>query len=241
MKPKVNPLFFIYQWFVAFPVMLVITVFAALFTIVFSPFSPNSNFVYAPVRWWGRMFCYVVFIRVKITGIENIDPKQSYIIAGNHQSWYDIFVLYGWLPVIFKWIMKAELHKIPLIGKACDSAGHIFMNRSNPIEAKKSLEKAEQQLQHGVSVVIFPEGTRTYSGKLQKFKRGAFHLATDLQLPILPFTIKGSFHCMPRTTFNVKPGLIEVQIHRPIDVKPYLPDHIQELIQTTWNDINSAL
>ena len=103
-----------------------------------------------------RLFCWIMFVRVKIEGLENLNRKQSYVVACNHQSMYDIFVIYGWLPMFFKWIMKAELRKIPLVGKACESAGHIFINRSSAMAAKHSLEKAEAQLQNGVSVVVFP-------------------------------------------------------------------------------------
>ena len=193
MKTKPHPLFVLYQWLVAFPVLLVLTILTAVFTIILSPVFPNAQFSYFPARWWGRFFCYLLFIKVKITGIEKLDPKKSYVIAANHQSIYDIFVVYGWLPMIFKWVMKAELRRIPLVGKACESAGHIFINRKNPVSAKKSLDRAEAQLRNGVSVVVFPEGTRTYTGQMGKFKKGAFRMAADLQLPIVPVTLRGCF------------------------------------------------
>ena len=102
MKTKPHPLFVLYQWLVALPVLLVLTILTAVFTIVLSPVFPNAQFSYFPARWWGRFFCYLLFIKVKITGIEKLDPKKSYVIAANHQSIYDIFVVYGWLPMIFK-------------------------------------------------------------------------------------------------------------------------------------------
>lgn len=240
MKAKRHPLFSIYQWLIAFPVLLVLTIITAVATTILSPLFSNKRFSYFPARWWGRAFCYLLFVKVKVSGLENLNPKQSYVIACNHQSIYDIFVVYGWLPMIFKWVMKAELRKIPLVGKACEAAGHIFINRSNPIAAKHSLEKAEEQLQNGVSVVIFPEGTRTYDGKMGSFKRGAFRIATDLSLPIVPVTLRGCYQTLPRNTFNVTPGLIEIIIHKPIDVLPYLPDKSHELIQMTWDEINSS-
>jgi len=84
-----------------------------------------------------------LFVTVKISGLENLNQRQSYVVVCNHQSMFDIFVVYGWFPFLFKWMMKAELRQIPLVGKACEAAGHIFINRSNPITAKHSLEKAE--------------------------------------------------------------------------------------------------
>jgi 1-acyl-sn-glycerol-3-phosphate acyltransferase len=241
MKTKPHPLFVLYQWLVAFPVLLVLTILTAVFTIILSPVFPNAQFSYFPARWWGRFFCYLLFIKVKITGIEKLDPKKSYVIAANHQSIYDIFVVYGWLPMIFKWVMKAELRRIPLVGKACESAGHIFINRKNPVAAKKSLDRAEAQLRNGVSVVVFPEGTRTYTGQMGKFKKGAFRMAADLQLPIVPVTLRGCFERLPRNGFVVMPGLIEMIIHEPVEVKGYENEKQPELMQTLHDIIESAL
>ena len=218
-----------------------LTVITAISTIILSPIFPNSTVSHFPAKWWSRLICYLLFIRVKVTGVEKLKITDSYIVAANHQSIFDVFVMYGWLPNIFKWIMKAELRKIPLVGKACESAGHIFIDRSNPIAAQKSLKRAEKQLINGVSVVIFPEGTRTKTGSMSRFKKGAFRIATDLSLPIVPVTIKGSFECLPRNTMYVSPGVIEMIFHNPIDVKLYNTEQTQELIQDTWNIINEDL
>ena len=241
MKTKPHPLFVLYQWLVALPVLLVLTILTAVFTIVLSPVFPNAQFSYFPARWWGRFFCYLLFIKVKITGLEKLDPKKSYVIAANHQSIYDIFVVYGWLPMIFKWVMKAELRKIPLVGKACESAGHIFIDRKNPVAAKKSLDKAEAQLRNGVSVVVFPEGTRTYTGQIGKFKKGAFRMATDLHLPIVPVTLRGCFERLPRNGFIITPGTIEMIVHEPVEVEGYEHEKQPELMQKLHDIIESAL
>ncbi len=241
MRTRMNPLFFVYQWLVVFPIMVVITIIVALSTTFLSPLLPNSKLAYHPAKIWARLCCYLNFVRVKINGLDKLNPHQSYVFALNHQSIFDIFVVYGWLPFIFKWMMKAELRKIPFIGKACESAGHIFINRSNSMDAKHSLEKAEAQLKNGVSLVVFPEGTRTRTGEMGIFKRGAFRVATDLSLPVVPVTIRGSFERLHHSSFNVLPGTIELFIHEPIDVAPFLPDHTAELIQKTWDVIHSAL
>ena len=242
MKTKKRPLlFFLYQWFFAFPVLLVITALVALSTMVLSPLFPNSKLSYYPARWWARVFCRLTFVNVKVSGLEKLNPKQSYVFVLNHQSLYDIFAVYGWIPNIFKWMMKAELRKIPLVGKACESAGHIFIDRINPITAGHSLEKAEAQLRNGISVVVFPEGTRTTTGEMSKFKRGAFRIATDLFLPIVPITIRGSYERLNRNTLKVTPGTIEMIIHDSIDVAPFLPENSAGLIQKTWEEIHSSL
>lgn len=241
MEKKKPFLFIFYQWLVVFPIMLVLTVLVALATILLSPLFPNTRLSYFPARIWARIACKLCFVQVKVTGLKNLNPHQSYVFALNHQSSFDIFVVYGWMPCFFKWMIKAEIHRIPFVGQACDAAGHIFISRNNPVAAKHSMEKAEAQLQNGVSLAIFPEGTRTYTGQLGVFKRGAFRIATDLSLPIVPVTIKGSFERMHRNTLNITPGLIEMIIHKPIDISSLNPDNVSGLIQLTWDTINNAL
>ena len=241
MKPKKNILFSVYLWLIAMPILVIITILVALSTIILSPLLPNSRISYYPAQMWARWCCRLSFVKVRVIGMENLQPNQSYVFALNHQSIFDIFVVYGWLPFIFKWMMKAELRNIPFIGKACEAAGHIFIDRTHPIAAKKSLERAELQLRNGVSMVVFPEGTRSYTGKMGKFKRGAFRIATDLSLPVVPVTLRGSFERLHRNSANVKPGTIEMYIHKPINVVPFLPDKSAELIQETFDIIQSKL
>ncbi|MDP4239222.1 MAG: lysophospholipid acyltransferase family protein [Bacteroidota bacterium] len=234
-------LFPFYQWIVVFPILLILTILVALATILLSPVFPNTRLSYFPARLWARVACKFCFVHVKVVGLENLNPHQSYVLALNHQSLFDIFVVYGWMPCFFKWMIKAEVHRIPFVGQACDAAGHIFINRSNPVSARLSLEKAKARLQNGVSLAIFPEGTRTYSGQMGKFKRGAFRIATDLSLPIVPISLKGGFDRLPRNTLNVTPGLIEMIIHKPIDLNFEHPENGSDLIQQTWDIIHSSL
>ncbi len=237
-----KPIFFIiYQWLIALPVLLIITPLVAIATMILSPILPNSSVSYFPACWWGRIICHLLFIKVKLINVDKLDTRQSSIIIANHQSAFDVFAIYGWYPGVFKWIMKAELRRIPLVGKACEAAGHVFIDRSNPIAAIKSLKRAEQQLMDGVSVVIFPEGTRTRDGKMGMFKRGAFRLAADLSLPVVPVTIRGSFERMPRKALYVKPGTIEMIFHNPIGIAPYLPDNIHQFIQVCRDEIEKDL
>jgi len=241
MKSINRVIFFVYQWLFAFPILLVITILVAVSTILLSPLIPNSTLSYYPARFWARAFCSLCFVKVKVSGLEYLESGQSYVFALNHQSIFDVFVVYGWFPIIFKWMMKAELRKIPLVGKACEAAGHIFLDRSSPIAAKRSLQKAGASLKNGVSLVVFPEGTRTYTGEMSSFKRGAFRVATDLSLPVVPVTLRGSFDRLPRNSVNVLPGTIEIIISPPIDITPYIPHRMPELIQDTWDAVHAAL
>lgn len=241
MRQKKHILFRFYQWLVAYPIIMVVTMLVALSTMILSPILPNSKLAYYPAQWWGRFICKLCFVRVRVRGSVVLNPQQSYVFVLNHQSIFDVFVVYGWLPYVFKWLMKAELRKIPFVGKACESAGHVFIDRMNPVAAKRSLRKAESQLRDGISLVIFPEGARTYTGEIGKFKRGAFQIAADLSLPIVPVTIKGAFERMHRHSLNVTPGLIEIHVHKPIDMNFFQPEQMPELIQKTRDKINSFL
>ena len=137
--------------------------------------------------------------------------------------------------------MKKELRRIPFVGKACVSAGHIFIDRSNSVRAKQSIEKAEERLRNGSSVVIFPEGTRTRTGKLMRFKRGAFAIAADLHLPVVPITIKGAFEVMPTDSWYIKPGVIEMIVHPPVDTQGLTMENLPEFMAQFHHTIDSAL
>lgn len=232
-------LFAIYQWIIAIPLFVVSTIITSILTLILSPILPNSKISYLPAIIWGKFCCYVFFINVRINGLEHLDRKQSYVFTANHQSVFDIFSVYGWLPFIFKWLMKMELRKVPFIGFACQTAGHIFIDRSNPIAAKQSMDKAAEQLKNGNSVVIFPEGTRTKNGQLGRFKRGAFNLAAELGLPIVPMTISGSFDRI--RSFRIKPGTITLTIHPPILSSEISSKTTNEIMSKTWDIINSKL
>lgn len=230
-----------YQWLVAFPVLLVITILTAILTILITPFGVNTDVAYFPARFWSRIICALLFVKVDVSGLEHIDKEQSYVFVCNHQSMFDVFVIYGWLPVFFKWVMKAELRRIPFVGKACEAAGHIFLNRTNPKGIQHSLENAERQLVNGISVVIFPEGTRTYDGSVGRFKRGAFVIATDLKLPVIPITIDGAFERLKRNSANIHPGIIRVVIHPAVQIDAYLPDKQQQLADDCHDIVVSGM
>ena len=233
-------LFDVYQWLIVIPLLVPVTALTAIVTIILSPIVPNSELAYWPARMWARIICKLLFIKVEVRGLEHIQKGQSYVFVCNHQSLFDVFVIYGWLPVIFKWVMKAELRHIPLVGKACDSAGHIFINRANPKAAQRSIVEAEQKLRNGVSVVLFPEGTRTYTGRVGKFKRGAFVLATDLSLPIVPMTLNGAFERLRRNSVRVNSGRIEMVVHPAVMVRENTEDGQKELAKECREIIAAA-
>ena len=213
-------LYFIYQYLIAWPIFVVITLFTAIFTILLVPFR-NSEFVHKEQQFWSRSIFRLMFLPVSVDGAEHIQKGQSYVFVANHQSMFDVWLVYGWLPVIFKWLMKAELRKVPFVGTACKAAGHIFVDRRNAKAAMDSIRNVEKQLVNGVCTVIFPEGTRSATGEVGRFKRGAFQIAIDLGLPVIPLSLDGCFEALPKGKPFVHHHPVHMHIGEPIDLKQF--------------------
>lgn len=209
-------IFRLYQWVVAAPIILVLTILTALVCLGASGLNGRRWGGYYPPRLWSRCVCRLWFVNVKVAGRENLDPKQAYVFVANHQSAFDIWSVYGYLNHPFKWLMKKSLEKIFLVGPACKTVGHVFVDDSSIHGIKATIEEAKKTLSGNMSLMIFPEGTRTHDGRMIPFKRGAFLLAAEFRLPVVPITIEGAFKAMPRNTYNVTPGSVRITIHKPI-------------------------
>ena len=207
----------IYQILLMVPVMLVVTTLAAIVTIIGSALGGARWWGYYPQIIWARLFCWLNFVTVSVTGHENIRKNTSYVFVANHQGAFDIFSIYGWLGHNFRWMMKKSLEKIPLVGFSCRISGQVYVDNSSPSAIRATMADAERQLDKGMSVVVFPEGSRTFTGAVGRFKRGAYTLAVEFGLPVVPVTIDGAFRVMPRTAFAPRPGHIRLTIHRPIE------------------------
>ncbi|MEE0952261.1 MAG: lysophospholipid acyltransferase family protein [Paludibacteraceae bacterium] len=220
MKSVLYFLYGLYQYIIVWPIMVVLTLFTAVFTMIFVPFR-NAEFVHKVQQFWSRSFYRLMFLPVTVEGLEHIQPGQSYVFVSNHQSMFDVWLIYGWLPVIFKWLMKAELRKVPFVGIACKAAGHIFVDRKNPKAAMESMENIKKQLKDGVCTVIFPEGTRTKDGQVGRFKRGAFQIALDLKLPIIPISLSGCYDVLPKGKPFVYRRPVRMYVGEPIDITQF--------------------
>jgi 1-acyl-sn-glycerol-3-phosphate acyltransferase len=185
--------------------------------------------------------CYLLFLPVKVKGYKYIHKKTSYVFVANHQGAFDIFLIYGFLGQNFKWMMKQGLRRIPFVGKACASAGHIYVDKSSPKKIQETIEKAYYVLQDGMSLVVFPEGARTFTGKMSHFKKGAYFLADELQLPVVPLTIDGSFNVLPRTGKLIKRHPLKLTIHEPIYPTSKGSNNITDLIIKSFDVINNDL
>ncbi|MBQ8773533.1 MAG: 1-acyl-sn-glycerol-3-phosphate acyltransferase [Muribaculaceae bacterium] len=233
-------LYRIYQLFIMAPVLLVATILAALVTFTACMLGGGRLWGYYPALIWARLFCIMTLVKVDVKGRENIDKNTSYVFIANHQGAYDIFSIYGYLGHNFRWMMKHSLGNIPLVGPACKKAGHIMVDRSSAVALKSTMAAAKRQLNGGMSLVVFPEGARTYDGKMHRFKRGAFSLAAEFHLPMVPITIDGSFEVMPRFKKIPRWGHITLTIHKPIPAIDSTAD-MNDVMEAGYNAINSAL
>ena len=208
--------YLVYICFVFLPIFFVLTILTALTTTLGCLLGGDKFFSYYPGMIWSKVACYLALCPVKIKGREHINRKKSYVFIANHQGAFDIFLIYGFLGVPIKWVMKASLGKIPFVGKACRAAGFIFVDNSSRKAAAKTIKDAEHALRNGASIAIFPEGSRTHDGKVGRFKKAAYQMAVDQSLSVTPITLNGPFKVLPSGSFNMRRHRMEMIIHEPI-------------------------
>lgn len=240
MKKIVRVLYLFYEYVIACPIFVIITLITSIITAIGCTIGNRDVWGYWPAHIWARLTCILFLMRVKVKGRENLDKNQSYVFVANHQGAYDIWSIYGYLNHNFKWLMKKSLEKIFAVGAACKKAGHVFVDDSSVAGIKDTIAEAEKRLKDGMSVVIFPEGSRSWDGRMSQFKRGAFMLAAEFGLPVVPVTIDGSFKAMPRSTYKMTPTTITLTIHPPIypGEKGF---NTKRLLQQCYDTIASAL
>ena len=236
-------LYRIYQLLVCMPLLAVATLVTAIVTTVGCTFGNASFWAYWPACLWSRLMCRVPLLAVEVIGREKLDKGCSYVFVANHQGPYDIFLIYGYLGHDFRWLMKKELREIPLLGKACERAGHVMVDKSGPKAIAKTQAQARETLKHGTSIVVFPEGSRTFTGHMAHFRRGPFMLGHQLQLPIVPLTIDGSFEVLPRQKgFSfVKRHKLRLIIHEAIPYRENLDSIMHEAYDVIERDLPACL
>jgi 1-acyl-sn-glycerol-3-phosphate acyltransferase len=217
------------------------TVFCSIAAICAALVSRGGNGSHLVGRLWSRIMLFAGGVKVQVEGLDNINPKEAYVFAANHQSQFDIFTILGHLPTQFRWLAKKELFRIPIFGAAMKGAGYIPIDRSNRKEAFKSIDLAATKVRQGTSVVIFPEGTRSLDGKLQSFKKGGFHLAIKSKRPIVPVSISGAFSILPKKGFRVRPQLVKVYVGEPVPTEDITPKNRDWLISEIRRRIQEKL
>ena len=207
------------------------TVLMSLGAICVSFFSRTGNGPHIIGRWWAKSILRVAGIKVQTRGLENFDPDKSCIFMCNHQSNFDILVLFSALPAQFRWIAKAELFKIPLFGHAMRGAGYISIERKDRKKAIQSLKQAAERIRSGASVMIFPEGTRSPDGNIGEFKKGGFILAYDAGVPVIPLVLNGTWSIMSKDSFRIKRGNVTLSVLPAVNVTDYSKADKPKLIE----------
>lgn len=224
---------------------IALVIFTILFSVValFASFmDPNGNSAHQVARIWGKTLLLLSGVKVKLIGeLNSIEPQKPYIFMANHQSAFDIFVLLAGLPVPFRWLAKEELFKIPIFGPSMRRAGYIPINRANPRDAIKSINKAAQRIREGISVVVFPEGTRSEDGRLLPFKNGGFVIAIKSMARIVPTALIGTFEVKPRGSFWVHPRTVYISLGTPIETRGYKIRDKDELKNKVFSALSALL
>lgn len=199
------------------------TLLVALSTFVFSLLAyvarvmdSSGDKVIELAHLWGKTLAFLTGMRVTLRSEATLEPGRPYVFMANHVSSADIWALYAVLPVRVRMIAKKQLGAIPFFGWALRAGRFVFIDRQDPHAARRSIDEAARRIRGGVSVLIFPEGTRSRDGRLGSFKKGGFHLAVNAGVPIVPVAVRGTFALLPPKTLWIRPGPVEVVLAPPV-------------------------
>jgi 1-acyl-sn-glycerol-3-phosphate acyltransferase len=234
MLAKLRGLFLVSFWFTA------IAVVAPLLILLFLIFK-NEHIIFKPVRFFVRLGLALVGVKVKVTGLEHLDPRQPYILTPNHQSFIEVPLFVTYLDRYPAYLAKKEVFKYPIFGYGIELIQVVPVDRSNSPAAVESAKQATENIRRGKSYMVYPEGTRSKDGKLLPFKKGAFMMAIDAGVPVVPVTVSGATRIMPKGEFNVFPSTVRITVHEPISTAGYSRGNVNELMERTRAVIYSAL
>jgi 1-acyl-sn-glycerol-3-phosphate acyltransferase len=202
------------------PVLAISTTVCALMALIGGIFSHYGKYATVVLRTWARSLLWAAGIILEITGLENIEPDESYILIANHQSHMDIPVLTCGLPIPLRIIAKKELFRIPFLGWGMKAVGMLRIDRSNRKQSFETLKEAEEIIKaYRLSILAFPEGTRSDDGKIHPFKKGPFVLAINTGLPLLPVSVSGTRKIVPKGKISLRAGRVKVHIHPLVATK----------------------
>ena len=190
--------------------IIIVTIIWSTIVIIVTPINYKGKITDFVIKIWAKHVLAISFIKVKTVGIENIKDNQNYIYIVNHSSWFDILISLVAIPGSIKFVSKKQVFYIPIFGWAMWMAGYISIDRSRGIKAMRSIEKSAAKIRNGISVIMFPDGTRSKDGSIQPFKRGAFLLAAKTKVPIIPVTINGAEKVLPKDTLRLSGGTVEI-------------------------------
>ncbi|MBU0713521.1 1-acyl-sn-glycerol-3-phosphate acyltransferase [bacterium] len=221
---------YIYRWTVA---VLVFSQIAALVFIGMIFYRPQQLFVL--IQPLCRLLLRVISVRVKVTGLDNFDHRRPYLIICNHESLLDAFICPGYIPLFFTVLELTDHFSWPVWGKMTKKWGNIPVRKGNLKAAMESLDRARILLKNGTSILIFPEGERTISGKMNSFRKGAFHLAKSARADILPIGMKGLWQAKTKGDWRVRSANVNFNFGRPLYYNDYQHLSLDQL--KDWADV----
>lgn len=217
--------------FLAIIAVIVDTVICGTLVIVTGLFDTAGSIYHLISKVWSNTIFLAAGVKVTIEGLDRLDRNASYIFMSNHLSHLDTPAFMKKLPFKIRFFVKKELLNIPIFGQAIYMGKHIIIDRKNTESAKRSINDAKKRIKKmGLSILVFPEGTRSKTGKLGEFKKGGFVLAIETGIPIVPIAIEGSFALLPTHTLLIKSGSINIKVGSPIPVDGYTLEQKQELM-----------
>jgi 1-acyl-sn-glycerol-3-phosphate acyltransferase len=203
--------------FFLIPLVTLYTIVLGSISLVSTLFDGSGDTGHWCARTWSRLILKTTGVRVTVRGIEQLDPRRSYVLAANHQSIYDIPILFASIPLQLRIVAKASLGSIPFLGWHLHRTGHLLVDRRNP--GAGIMQKMRRLVSESHSLIVFPEGTRSVDGRVGRFKKGSFLVAVDARLPVVPVSVSGSRHIMAKGRLMVCPGDVQVMIHAPISTE----------------------
>ena len=221
-------------------IVLYIATFIAL--VVCYPFDKKRVVVHTISKWiTDVVFGLPIFMKREVIGLENIDPHKAYVMVLNHNSMVDILSIYN-LPLVFKWVSKKEVYRIPIVGQLLFAHGDIVINRASAKEAMQLVHtKGMEWLKKGASVAIFPEGTRSKDGEIHNFKAGAFILAKDAGVPILPIVLDGTSSLVRKGWMINWKNVTTIKVLPAIPAEEVAERSIKEVMAQVHTDMVDAL
>jgi 1-acyl-sn-glycerol-3-phosphate acyltransferase len=202
--------------FYLIPAITLYTIVLGTLSIGSSLFEKRGYFAHWCARTWSRLILATTRVKVEVIGLDRLEPGRTYVFVANHQSIYDIPILFWSLPYQLRIIAKESLGNFPFLGWHLRRTGHMLVDRSRPDRAK-IFGWASRLTANGLSLIVFPEGTRSRDGRVARFKGGSFYLALEAGLPIVPLSIVGSRHVMLKGRLATYPGRVTLVVHQPID------------------------
>ena len=224
--------------FYLIPAVSVYTVVLGTTSLLSTLFDRTGNFAHRCARAWARLILRTTGVRVTVKGLEHLEPGRSYVFAANHQSIYDIPIVFTSIPFQLRIVAKASLGRIPFMGWHLHRAGHLLVDRRNP--GADIVQKMRRLVGESSSLIVFPEGTRSRDGAVGRFKKGSFLVAMDAGLPVVPVSITNSRNVMRKGELMVCPGHVELTIHPPVPTAGVSRDDVLELADRVRTSVASA-